>query len=170
MTDSKARLIIVMGVSGSGKSTIGAGIADALGVEFIDGDSLHPPANKEKMRAGTPLVDEDRWPWLAAVAAALKASADANGRVVGACSALKRAYRDYLTTSAGEPIRFVHLAGEKQTILDRMNKRQHEYMPSSLLDSQFETLEAPAPNENVLTLDIADSIDDLVAAAKADLE
>ena len=103
-----ARIIIVMGVSSSGKSTVGAALGRALHAPFLDGDKYHPESNVEKMRAGTPLTDDDRWPWLEALAAALKEAAEKKkGVAVGACSALKRAYRDFITEKAGEPVLFV---------------------------------------------------------------
>jgi gluconokinase len=143
-----------MGVSSSGKSTVGAAIARRLHAPFLDGDGYHPAANVEKMRAGTPLTDGDRWPWLKSLAQALHQAADTKGVAVGACSALRRSYRDYLVAEAGEPILFVLLHGPKEVIAERIARRQHEYMPASLLDSQFATLELPAADENVLTLSV----------------
>ena len=102
-----ARIIIVMGVSSSGKSTVGATFARALHAPFLDGDQYHPEANVEKMRAGTPLTDEDRWPWLEALTAALKQAAQKKDVAIGVCSALKRSYRDFITEKAGEPVLFV---------------------------------------------------------------
>ena len=162
MTLIPSRIIIVMGVSSSGKSTVGQSIARRLHVPFLDGDGYHPPANVEKMRAGTPLTDDDRWPWLEKLATALHEAADKKGATVGACSALRRAYRDYLVEKAGEPILFVYLAGSKDVIAERMARRQHEYMPTSLLDSQFATLEVPDPaSENVLIAPVTDSVEKL---------
>lgn len=161
-----ARIIIVMGVSSSGKSTIGMSIARRLHVPFLDGDGYHPPANVEKMRAGIPLVDEDRWPWLQSLAQALHEAADRKDAAVGACSALRRIYRDYLVEQAGEPILFVYLDGTKELISARMARRQHEYMPASLLDSQFATLEVPDPHtENVLFVPVTDSVDRITQTA-----
>ncbi|MBU2360347.1 MAG: gluconokinase, partial [Alphaproteobacteria bacterium] len=117
-----ARIIIAMGVSSSGKSTVGQSIARPLHVPFLDGDGYHPPANVEKMRAGTPLTDEDRWPWLEKLALALHEAAERKGSSVGACSALRRVYRDYLTEKAGEPILFVYLDGTRAVIGERMAK------------------------------------------------
>ena len=155
-----ARIVIVMGVSSSGKSTVGQSIARRLHVPFLDGDGYHPPANVEKMRAGIPLVDEDRWPWLQSLAQALHEAADRKDAAVGACSALRRIYRDYLVEKAGEPILFVYLEGTKELIAARMARRQHEYKPASLLDSQFATLEIPEPEtENVLIVPVTDSVD-----------
>ena len=155
-----ARIIIAMGVSSSGKSTVGQSIARRLHAPFLDGDGYHPPANVEKMRAGIPLVDEDRWPWLQSLAEALHDAAERKDVAVGACSALRRVYRDYLIEKAGEPILFVYLEGSKEVIAERIARRQHEYMPASLLDSQFATLEVPDPQtENVLIVPVTESVD-----------
>lgn len=155
-----SRIIIVMGVSSSGKSTVGQSIARRLHVPFLDGDGYHPEANVEKMRAGIPLTDDDRWPWLERLAGALHEAADKKGAAMGACSALKLAYRQYLTDKAGEPILFVYLEGSREVIAERMARRQHEYMPTSLLDSQFATLEVPDPKtENVLVVPVTDSVE-----------
>jgi len=157
-----------MGVSSSGKSTVGVALGRALHAPFLDGDKYHPEANVEKMRAGTPLTDEDRWPWLQALAGALKEAAAKKGVAVGACSALKKAYRDFITEKAGEPVLFVYLHGDKAVIAERMAKRNHEYMPTSLLDSQFATLEVPdEATENVLTVPVTDSIDKIVRTVTA---
>ena len=161
-----ARIIIVMGVSSSGKSTVGQSIARRLHVPFLDGDGYHPEANVEKMRAGIALNDEDRWPWLERLAAALHDAADRKGAAVGACSALKRAYRDFLVDKAGEPVTFVYLDGSRELIGERMARRHHEYMPTSLLDSQFATLEIPDPaTENVLVVPVTDSIEKITQTA-----
>jgi len=154
-----ARIIIAMGVASSGKSATGAALARRLHAPFLDGDGYHPPANKEKMRAGIPLEDADRWPWLETLAFALHEAADGKGVAVGACSALKRAYRDFLTEKAGEPILFVFLDGDIETIRARIAARQHEFMNPRLLDSQFATLERPEPDENVLKVDVADPVE-----------
>ncbi len=145
-----ARILIVMGVSSSGKSATGKAIARRLHAPFLDGDGFHSDANKEKMRAGIALTDDDRWPWLTSLARALREAAEGKGVAVGACSALRRAYRDWLVQEAGEPILFVFLDGSQELIASRMARRHHEYMPQSLLASQFATLERPAPDENVL--------------------
>ena len=123
-----SRIIIVMGVSSSGKSSVGQAIARRLHVPFLDGDGYHPEANVEKMRAGIPLNDEDRWPWLERLATALHEAAERKGASVGACSALKRAYRDFLAQQAGEPITFVYLDGTREIIGERMARRHHEYI------------------------------------------
>src|SRR5690606_7804012 len=159
-----ARIIVVMGVSSSGKSTVGAALGRALHAPFLDGDKYHPEANVEKMRAGIPLTDEDRWPWLEALAAALKEAAEKKKGVAdGAGSAQKRAYRDFITEKAGEPVLFVYLDGSREVIAERMAKRSHEYMPTSLLDSQFATLEVPDPeSENVFVVPVTDPVNRIV--------
>jgi gluconokinase len=160
-----ARIIIVMGVSSSGKSVSGAAIARRLHASFLEPDDFHPPSNKEKMRAGIPLTDEDRWPWLAGLAQGLRDAVQRKGVAVGACSALKRTYREFLTAEVGEPILFVFLDGTQETIAARMAARQHEYMPTSLLASQFATLERPGPDENVLTAPITLTVDEIAERA-----
>ena len=171
MQITPARIIIVMGVSSSGKSTVGQSIARRLHVPLLDGDGYHPAANVEKMRAGIPLTDDDRWPWLQSLVRALHEAADKKGAAVGACSALKLAYRKFLTEQAGEPILFIYLSGSKDVIAKRMAKRQHEYMPASLLDSQFATLEVPDPEaENVLILPVTDSVEKITSAALKTLD
>ncbi|PZE24672.1 gluconokinase [Curtobacterium sp. MCLR17_042] len=158
--------VLVMGVSGSGKSTIGQALTDALVAQgepcvFVDADDLHPVANKEKMRQGIPLTDEDRWPWLDACAARIAAVESDGSRCVMANSALKRAYRDRLRESApGLVIAF--LDGTRDLIAERQSHRQHEYMPTTLLDSQFATLERPQPDEAAVALSIGGSVDDTV--------
>lgn len=138
---------VVMGVSGCGKSTVGKLIAEALGAQYAEGDSFHPPQNVGKMRSGQPLDDDDRAPWLAAMAAAIR-DWNAKGKtVVLACSALKRRYRDVLR-SGGE-VRFIHLAGERALIASRLAARKGHYMPPTLLDSQFATLESPGDDEAI---------------------
>ena len=157
--------VVVMGVSGAGKSTVGPPLAAALGVPFADGDAFHPPANVAKMAAGTPLTDEDRWPWLAAIAAWL-AGQEAGGVV--ACSALRRAYRDRLREACAG-VRFVHLAGERSLIGTRLASRAGHFMPASLLESQFATLEDPAGEPDVVQLSVAPAPEEIVRAAVAAL-
>jgi carbohydrate kinase (thermoresistant glucokinase family) len=154
-----------MGVSSSGKSVVGEALARRLGAPFLDGDGYHPQANKEKMRSGIPLTDADRWPWLESLAHALAMAAAEHGLSVGACSALKRAYRDFLTQKAGEPILFILLDGPKEVIAERIAKRHHEYMPASLLDSQLATLERPQPGENAVTLSLLDPVEVIAGRA-----
>lgn len=156
------RLIVVMGVSGAGKSTIGERLAKKLDIPFLDADNLHPRSNVEKMRGGTPLTDEDRFPWLEIVADAMRNTADTRGRVVCACSALRRAYRDCLTNRAGEQILFVLLHGDKAVIAERQANRPGHFMPPKLLDSQFATLEHFENDEDGIVVDVAMSIDEIV--------
>lgn len=140
--------VVVMGVSGCGKSRIGAAVAKRLGAQFIDGDDLHPPANIAKMAAGTPLDDADRAPWLARVGEVLAAP-----DTVVACSALKRRYRDQIRTRARDVI-FLHLYGSREVLLQRMATRPGHFMPVSLLDSQLAALEPPGPDERHVAIDI----------------
>jgi carbohydrate kinase (thermoresistant glucokinase family) len=154
-----------MGVSGSGKSTIGAAIADALAVRFVDGDSLHSPASVERMQSGIPLTDDDRWPWLDRIGAELADAVRSPAGVVIACSALKRAYRDRIRAAA-PAVRFVFLEGSRETIEARMATRSGHYMPTSLLASQLATLERPNRDErDVVTLSIESPVADVVDAA-----
>ena len=152
------RRVVIMGVSGCGKSSVGAGLAARLGLNYRDGDDLHPPENVAKMRVGMPLTDADRWPWLDRVGQVLLAEAP----VIVGCSALKRAYRDRIRTAAGGPVTFVHLAGSQEVIAARMALRQGHYMPLSLLDSQFAALEPPAAEE-AITVSIDQPLEALVA-------
>ena len=157
------RVIVVMGVSGCGKSTVGERLADRLGLPFVEGDALHPPANVEKMRQGTPLTDADRWPWLARVGEHIAELAGGSGGVI-ACSALKRAYRDVLRSQAGD-IFFIHLAAPREVIAGRVAGRRHAYMPAALLDSQYADLEPLEPDEAGVTLDVSQPPDAVLAAA-----
>jgi gluconokinase len=162
------RPLVVMGVSGSGKSTIGALLADALGLRFIDGDDLHPAANREKMRLGVPLDDDDRRPWLDRVGQVIADDHAAGDAVVVACSALKRRYRDALR--AKDPaIVFVHLTGDTDVIAARIGRRQHEFMPVTLLASQLDALEPLQPDEAHVLADLALDPEAMVAAIVADL-
>ena len=153
-----------MGVTGSGKSTVGAALARALSVPFVDADGLHPEANRLKMAAGLPLDDTDRMPWLDIVAARLT-----HGPVVVACSALKRAYRDRLRQSA-PGLALVYLEATADQLAPRLAARVHEFMPVTLLASQLATLEPPTDDEHPIRLDVARPVDELVAAAVARLE
>lgn len=145
--------VVVMGVSGCGKSTVGRLLAQTLGLPFIEGDDLHPPRNVALMASGTPLTDEDRASWLQAVGRAL---ADQPEGAVASCSALRRSYRDRLR-EAVPGLCFVHLRGARPLLEQRLGQRQGHYMPASLLDSQLRTLESPAADEQVLEFDITDA-------------
>lgn len=151
--------IVIMGVSGCGKSSVGEGLALRLGIPYRDGDDLHPADNVAKMRAGLPLTDEDRWPWLDRVAQVLRDQAP----VIVGCSALKRAYRDRLR-QAGE-VRFLHLTGSRDLIAARMAARKGHYMPTTLLDSQFAALEPPGPDE-ATAIPIDQPLDAIITAAE----
>lgn len=143
--------LVVMGVSGSGKTTVATGVAQRLGWVFAEGDAFHPPANVEKMRAGQPLTDDDRRPWLLALADWIGAREAAYENAVLTCSALKRSYRDVL--SHGHPsVRFVHVTAKAEVIRHRLERRRGHYMPASLLDSQLATLEPLQPDEPGMTL------------------
>lgn len=158
--------VVVMGVSGCGKSTVGTALAEALRLRFVDADDLHPAENKRKMSAGIPLDDADRRPWLERVAEWLAEHPD--GGVV-ACSALKRSYRDVLRAGATDPF-FVHLAGPPEAALERVQGRTDHFMPASLVASQYATLEQLQPDEHGITLDFRDPVDELVADVLARLQ
>lgn len=158
--------VVVMGVSGAGKSTVGRLIAEHLGVAFRDADDFHPPANIAKMSSGQPLTDADRWPWLDAIGAHLAAHR-ARGCVV-TCSALKRIYRDRLRAAAPD-VRFVFLHGAMELVAARQAAREGHFMPASLVASQFATLEAPAADEDAIALDVAASPEAIAAAALKEL-
>ena len=162
--------VLVMGVAGSGKSTVAVALADRLGLEMIEGDALHPAANVEKMRSGIPLTDEDRRPWLASLARLL-ADRHAQGRgTVLACSALRRAYRDTLRAAvpAGETF-VIELDADAATLRARMAMRTGHYMPVSLLDSQLATLEPLADDEVGIAVDARRPLDEILADAIAEL-
>jgi gluconokinase len=158
-----------MGVSGAGKTVVGARLADALGVAFLDGDDLHPAENVRKMAQGISLTDDDRRGWLAAIASRLADARRAGTGLVVACSALKRAYRDVLR-GADPELRFVHLSGDPALIAQRMSHRAGHFMPAALLESQLATLEAPAPEEQAWTVDLADPPETIVARIVARLD
>jgi gluconokinase len=163
-----ARIAVVMGVSGSGKTTIGAALAHRLGWQFQEGDALHPPENVAKMRAGIPLDDEDRAPWLRAVAAKIDEWRERGEAGVITCSALKRKYRDVIIGKRPE-VRLVHLTAPPSLITERMAGRRGHFMPASLLESQLATLEPPDPDENALTLAVDAPVEMLVERIAASL-
>jgi gluconokinase len=156
-------ILVVMGVSGSGKTTIAKGVAAAKGWSLLEGDTFHPPANVAKMASGTPLTDDDRWPWLRAIAAAIDADRARGESAVVACSALRRAYRDILIGDRPD-VRLVYLKGSQALIGERMQARHGHFMPPALLDSQFQTLEEPGPDENPITVEIGGTPDQIVRA------
>jgi gluconokinase len=159
-------IIVIMGVSGSGKSTVGKILANELGWTFIEGDDFHPPANVEKMRHGIPLDDNDRRPWLEAISHRLEVACKHGENVVLACSALKHAYQQYLAHFAPEAVRYVYLSGLEELIRRRLAQRTGHFMNPSLLHSQFETLEPP---EGAIQMDIASSPQALATAIRLEL-
>jgi len=153
--------LVVMGVSGSGKSTIGEKLAQRLGWSYEDGDKFHPLSNVAKMSAGQPLTDQDRWPWLQAIADEIDRVCEARGHAVIACSALKRAYRDILVHGRPE-VRIIYLQGTQDLIADRLALRKGHFMPPGLLASQFKTLEPPDASENPVTVSIDAPVETIV--------
>jgi len=158
----KNGLYVVMGVAGSGKTSIGAALAHALDVEFVDGDDFHSPENIRKMAAGIPLTDDDRSGWLRTLASRLRDAENAGNGVVIACSALKRAYRDVLRGGAGD-VRFIYLKGSRELIAQRLASRGGHFMHASMLDSQFAILEEPTPDEDAWVVAITQSPEQIVA-------
>jgi gluconokinase len=150
-----------MGVAGSGKSTIAEKLAERMGWRYEDGDKFHPASNVAKMSAGHPLTDEDRWPWLKAIADEIDRACKAGEDVVIACSALKHSYRDILVHGRDD-VRIVYLRGTQELIASRLSQRKGHFMPPGLLASQFKTLEPPDPDENSLTVSIDASVEEIV--------
>jgi gluconokinase len=155
-------LYVIMGVCGSGKTTIGVQLARELGLEFVEGDDLHPPDNVQRMAAGIPLTDDDRRGWLLAIAARLRDAKRAGTGLVVSCSALKRSYRDLLRSSGDPDTRFVYLGGSRTLIAERMAHRTGHFMPPSLLESQLAILEEPTPDEHAWACDIQAAPDAIV--------
>ena len=155
--------IVVMGVSGSGKTTVGRLLAKTLGLVFQDGDDLHPPDNIARMAAGVPLTDADRRDWLAAIARHLSAAGGRRGGLVVACSALKRAYREQLRAAAPD-LQIVFLHADTALLADRLASRRDHYMPASMLPSQLAALEPPGPEERAIAVDVAAPAPDIVEA------
>jgi gluconokinase len=162
-------VVAIMGVSGSGKTTIGRALAQRLGWPYKEGDELHPPANVAKMRSGIPLTDADRWPWLRLVAAWIDDRRAAGEPGIITCSLLKRAYRD-LVIDARPGVRLMFLRGDKRVIAARIAERRGHFMPSSLLDSQFATLEEPGPDEHPLLVEVGGAVEATVERAARLLE
>jgi gluconokinase len=148
--------IILMGVAGCGKSAVGMALAARIGATYLDGDDLHPPANIARMSRGEPLTDDDRWPWLTLIGQRLD---DPDGILIIGCSALKRRYRDHIRQEAKGPVTFVHLSGSKALITARMAARAGHFMPTSLIDSQFDALEPPGDDEDAVTVEIDRSVE-----------
>lgn len=159
--------VIVMGVSGSGKSSVGILLAKKLGLPYVEGDELHPKSNVEKMSKGTPLTDEDRWPWLDIIGERLAEGASSG--IVITCSALKLIYRDRLRKAAGGKLAFVFLDGSKELLTDRMGHRTGHFMPLSLLETQLATLERPDKEVGVVTVDIDATPEAIAETAAAEL-
>lgn len=161
VTDRLTHCIVVMGVSGCGKSTVGAQLADRLAADFYDGDDLHPPSNIKKMSAGIALTDEDRWPWLDSIRHKLSAEFAQHQSIVIACSALKLSYRRRLATNLAS-LRFVYLNGSRELITRRQSSRADHFMPAALIESQFSTLEDPGAEANVIAVNIDQAITEVV--------
>jgi gluconokinase len=153
--------LIVMGVSGSGKSTIAEKLAERMGWRYEDGDTFHPASNVAKMSAGHPLTDEDRWPWLQAIADEIDRACRAGEHLAIACSALKHSYRDVLVHGRDD-VRIVYLRGTQELIAGRLTERKGHFMPPGLLASQFKTLEPPGPDENPLMVSIDAAVEEIV--------
>ena len=159
--DIAPRALIVMGVSGSGKTTIGKNLAAHIGWRYEDADTFHPAGNVAKMSAGQPLTDEDRWPWLQAIAAEIDRAVGAGERIVIGCSALRRVYRDVLVHGRND-IRIIYLDGAQGLVADRLGQRKGHFMPPGLLTSQFQTLEPPMPDEHPVTVPIDAPVETIV--------
>ena len=167
---SKLPPLIVMGVSGCGKSSVGEALAARFAVPYIEGDAMHPPANIAKMSAGTPLNDDDRWPWLDALAARLKSEAAQNGGAIASCSSLKKIYRDRLQAGSGPQTRFVFLDCSRKTLERNQSERTGHFMPPSLLDSQLATLEPPYDEPRAIVIDGNQPFDAVIESIVAKLE
>ncbi|MBC7788708.1 MAG: gluconokinase [Anaerolineae bacterium] len=159
-------LYVVMGVSGSGKSSIGSALAHALDIPFVEGDAFHPAENVKRMSSGVPLTDDDRVEWLRLLAARIREAKDAGTGLVMTCSALKRSYRTVLRAESRQ-LRFVFLRGSRELIAERLASRRGHFMPASLLESQFAALEEPSPDEDAWVCDIRQSPQEIVAALVA---
>ena len=151
--DIAPHALILMGVSGSGKTTIGEALAGRIGWRYEDADTFHPASNVAKMSAGQPLTDEDRWPWLRAIADEIDRAAGAGEHIVIGCSALRRTYRDVLLHGRND-VRIIYLEGTQELIADRLAQRKGHFMPAGLLTSQFKTLEPPTPDEHAVVVSI----------------
>lgn len=160
---TKTPMLLVMGVSGAGKTTVASALAERLGWAFLDADDLHPRSNHAKMARGEPLDDADRRPWLAAVAAWIAARRTADQSAVVACSALKRAYRDQLRLAADD-LQIVYIRAEPALLAERLRRRRGHFMPPSLLDSQFAALEPPAPDEHAMVIDAGQTLAEITDA------
>lgn len=166
---AEARAVIVMGVSASGKSTVGERLAGEIGARFIEGDELHSPQNRAKMSSGIPLSDDDRWNWLEDIHDRIIADLAAGHSVVVSCSALRRTYRDRLRQDLDGRLRFVFLEGSREILEERIARRAAHFMPAALLASQLATLESPVDEDDVIVVSIKQDIDAIVAAAVREL-
>lgn len=162
-------IVVVMGVCGCGKSTIGTRLALAEKLPFLDADDYHPKPNIDKMSAGIPLTDQDRWPWLSLFGDAMRKSAEEEGGVIAACSALKRTYRTHLIERVGLPMIFVLLDGNRDILFKRISARKEHYMPSALLDSQLAILEKPTADEPALRISVEQDVDTIIKEIKTTL-
>ena len=160
-------VIIIFGVSGAGKTTIGKLLAREVGWRFLEADDFHPAANIEKMRSGHPLTDEDRWPWLERLRDQIKRSLTADENAVLACSALKREYRDCLRVNSD--VKFVFLCGNYALVAEQLQRRRGHFMNPALLQSQFADLEEPQPNEEVTTIELGRTPQEIVDEIKTKL-
>ena len=161
-------VLVIMGVSGSGKTTVAEKLAEQLGWPFQEGDALHPAANVEKMRHGTPLTDEDRAPWLAVIADWVSHRVSAGEHGIITCSGLKRAYRDQIT-AGHQQVALIYLHGDRLTLEQHIQTRHHAFMPAALLDSQLATMEAPSPDEHVLQVEVDETVEQTVLAIRTSL-
>lgn len=168
--NTRPHAIIVMGVSGSGKSSVGEAMAEALAVEFTEGDALHPASNVEKMSKGIPLTDDDRMPWLDIIGKTMKAALDRGEGIVLSCSALRKSYRNRLRAAVDGNLFFVYLHGSRELLTERMGARKGHFMPLSLLENQLATLEIPTGEPGVVTVDIDGTIDEIAKTALRDLK
>lgn len=170
---SDAIAVVVMGVAGAGKTTVGRLLAAQVGASFVDGDDLHTEAARAKMGAGVPLSDDDRWPWLDRIGQTLAAGLTARRATIVACSALRKAYRDRLRAVVGPALRFVYLAATPEAMRARVASRSEHYMPAALVDSQFATLEPPRGEGDVIEIaadtDLATSVSRLAARLRAEV-
>jgi len=163
MQATEGIILVLMGPSGAGKSALGRALSADIGLPFLEGDDFHSAHNRARMAAGTALTDEDRWPWLEALANAAKLTAEAQGGAIISCSALRRAYREKLQAVAGRRLLFVFMKAERELLQHRMRERQDHFMPASLLETQLATLEVPTEDECCVTLDADKNLNRLVA-------
>jgi gluconokinase len=167
---SEALAVVVLGVSGAGKTVVGRRLAEALGADFIDGDDLHTDSARAKMTSGHPLTDDDRWPWLDRIAAALREGVSRGVTTIVACSALRRVYRERLRIGAAGGLRFIYLRADRDLMRARVAGRRDHYMPASLVDSQFATLEPPDGEPDVVVMPADAELDAAIPKLAAELK